>query len=84
MLRCQFLRHVLKALFFIKIALNQITLFLQKNAKFFFKISPSDGWGLCLQTPKIAPPLRISGYAPDWRAHVKLLDLLSNRIIKFF
>ena len=24
----------------------------------------SGGWGLCPQTPKTAPPLRISGYAP--------------------
>ena len=22
-------------------------------------------WGLCPQTPKTAPPLQISGYAPD-------------------
>ena len=25
----------------------------------------SRGWGLCPHTPKTAPPLRISGYAPD-------------------
>ena len=26
----------------------------------------SGGWGLRPQTPKTAPPLRISGYAPDF------------------
>ena len=25
----------------------------------------SGGWGLCPQTPNTAPPLRISGYAPE-------------------
>ena len=25
----------------------------------------SGGWGRCPQTPKLAPPLEISGYAPD-------------------
>ena len=48
-------------------------LFLQKNAKFssaggFAPRPPlaSGGWGLRPQTPKTAPPLRISGYAPEW------------------
>ena len=55
-------------------------LFLQKYAKFSSKISvppaaggfapkppASDGWGRRLQTPKTAPPLRISGNAPGYR-----------------
>ena len=27
-------------------------------------------------------PLRVSGYTPDWRAQVKLLDVLSNDIMR--
>ena len=49
----------------------KIKLFLQKNAKFSSdggsvpRPLASGGWGLRPQTPKIAPPMRISGYAPD-------------------
>ena len=32
--------------------------------------------------PQNSPfPLRVSGYTPDWRAQVKLLDVLSNDIM---
>ena len=46
-------------------------LFLQKKMQNFQALGApppdpraSGGWGLCPQTPKTAPPLRISGYAP--------------------
>ena len=48
----------------------KIKLFLQKMQNFrALEAKPPDprasgGWGLCPQTPKTAPPLRISGYAP--------------------
>ena len=32
--------------------------------------------------PQNSPPLRISGYAFDWRAQAKLLDVLSNDIMR--
>ena len=80
MLHCQFLYHVLKAFFFIAIALNLS--YFCKKCKSIECWSPlpdlcaSRGWGLCPetpslwrlgappQTPKTAPPWRISGYAP--------------------
>ena len=61
MLRCQFLCHVLKALFFYQNS-SKIKLFLQKKCKIF------ERWGLRPQTPETAPPLQISGYAPDLSA----------------
>ena len=61
MLSCRFLcRHVLKALFFIKIALK-LSHFCKKMQR---PPMASGGWGLRPQTPKTAPPFRMSGYAP--------------------
>ena len=71
MLRCQFLCHVSKALFFIKIALKLSYVFLKKKMQNFRALlaprpPASDSCGLLLQTPKTAlPPLQISGYAPE-------------------
>ena len=66
---CQFQCHVLIALFFYQNSLK-MKLFLRKNAK----ISSAGGfaprppsfveWGLRPQTPKTAPPIRISRYTP--------------------
>ena len=56
MLRCQFLCHVLKALFFIKIALKLIY-FCKKMQNFRALGAPPPD-------PQDSPPLRISGYAP--------------------
>ena len=53
-LHCQFLSHVLKALFFNQNS-PKMKLFLQKDAKFL----SAGGFA-----PR--PPLRISGYAPAW------------------
>ena len=66
MLRCQFLCHVIKALFFIKIALK-LSYFGKKMQN--FRAPPPDphafgGWSRCPHTPKHSPSLRISGYAP--------------------
>ena len=55
MLRCQFLCHVLKALFFLNSP--KIKLFLQKNAKF------SSSGGSAPWISKTVSPLQISGYA---------------------
>ena len=55
MLRCQFLCHGLKALFFTKIAL--------KLSYFYKKMQNFRALGARPQTPKTAPPLRISGKA---------------------
>ena len=82
MLHCQFLCHVLKALFFTIIALK-LCYFCKKIKNFrtlgalppdpqppaaggFAPKPPlaSGGWGLRPQSPILAPPLRISGYAP--------------------
>ena len=69
MLRCQFLCYVLKTLFFIKIALK-LSYFFKKMLNFrALGAPPPDprafgGWRLRPQTQKLAPPLRISGYAP--------------------
>ena len=58
MLRCQFLRHVLKAIFFIKIALK-LSYFCKKKQNFrALGIPPLDprafgDWGLCPQTPSL-------------------------------
>ena len=57
MLRCQLLCHILKALFFIKIALK-LSYFCKKNAKF------SSARSSAPRPPKQLSPLRISGYAP--------------------
>ena len=69
MLRCQFLRHVLKALFFIKIA-QKLRYFCKKMQNFRALGDPppdprtSGSWGQNPQTPETAPPpLRIFGYA---------------------
>ena len=71
MLRWQFLCHVLKALFFIKVALR-LSYICKKmqNLRALGALPPnpraSGGWGLCPQPPKTVPPrLRISGYAPE-------------------
>ena len=65
MLRCQFQRHVLKALFFIKIALK-LSYFCKKMQNFRALGAPpphpraSGGWWLCPQTPtgllRVPPP----------------------------
>ena len=55
MLRCQFLCHILKALFFIKIAL--------KLSYFCKKMENFQALGAPPQIPNVASPLRISGYA---------------------
>ena len=56
MLRCQFLCHVLKAPFFIKIAL--------KLSYFCTKMQHFRALGAPPPDPQNSPPLRISGYAP--------------------
>ena len=50
MLLCQFPCHVLKALFFIEIALK-LSYFCKKKCKIF------EHWGIRPQTLKIAPPI---------------------------
>ena len=68
MLDCEFLCHVLKALFFIKIALK-LSYSCKKKENFRALGAPPPnprapgGWGLRPQTPITAPSLRISGYA---------------------
>ena len=58
MLRCQFLCHVLKALFFIKIALK-LSYFCKKMQNLRAlgaqpsEVRASGGWGLCPQTPSL-------------------------------
>ena len=62
MLRCQFLYHVLKALFFIKTALN-LCYFFKKKMQNYRALGAltlqtpltSGDWGLRLRTPKTAP-----------------------------
>ena len=74
MLRSQFLCHVLKALFLIKIALK-LVIFEKKKCKTF------ERWGLCPKTPKTAPPLRISGYAPGGE-HLEALNVMHfNKVL---
>ena len=70
MLRCQFLSHVLKALFFMKVALK-LSYFCKKMQKFRalglcpqIPVPSAAGGKLRPQTPKTALPLRICGYAP--------------------
>ena len=69
MLRCRFLCHVLKALFFIKIALKlsyvckKMQNFRALGAPPPYPLPPAAG-GFAPRPPKPAPPLRISGYAP--------------------
>ena len=81
MLHCQFLCHVLKALFFTKIALK-LSYFTKKMQDFrALGAEPPDprasgGWGQGVAPrpplvsggwdPQTAPPLRISGYAPAY------------------
>ena len=57
-LHCQFLRRILKALFYQ--TSSEIKLFLKKKCKIFERC------GLRPQTPKTAAPLRISGYAAGY------------------
>ena len=59
MLRCQFLCHVLKALFFITIALK-LSYLCKKMQNFRALFCKKNANAKC----KTAPPLRISGYAP--------------------
>ena len=81
MLCCQFLSHVLQALFFIKIPLKLG--YFAKKCKIF------ERWGLFLQIPKIVPPLRISGYAPGhthtlvWRWPSKNKGTRKNRLFQW-
>ena len=72
-LHCQFLSHVSKVLFFTKIALKW-SYFCKKMQNFRALGAPppdlrasGGSCGLRPQTPKIAPSLRISGYAPGSR-----------------
>ena len=64
-----FLCYVLKALFFIKIVLK-LSNFRKKMQNFRALGAPSPdprafgGWGRSPLTPRIAPSLRISGFAP--------------------
>ena len=67
-LRCQFLCHVLKALFFITKAL--------KLSYFCKKIQIFRALGAPPPDPQIAPPLRISGYAPDDQQFCKSRELM--------
>ena len=62
MLRSQFLCHVLKTIFLLNS--TKIKLFLQKKSKGF------ERWGPRPQTPKLPPPLRISGYAPGCETRI--------------
>ena len=71
MLRCEFLCHVLKALFFIKIALK-LSYFCKKMQNFQGLEAPPQTprclrrLGAKLSDPQNSPPpLRITGYAPD-------------------
>ena len=71
MLRCQFLSHVLKALFFMKIALK-LSYFSKKMQNFrALGAPPSDphlpAAGASAPDPQNSPPLRISGYAPEYQ-----------------
>ena len=58
MLRCQFLSHILKAIFFIKLALK-LSYFCKKMQNFRALGAPppdlraSGSWGLCTQTPSL-------------------------------
>ena len=62
MLRCQFLCHVLKTLFFIKVALK-LSYFCKKMQNFgTLGASPPDPQDS--PPPPPPPPLRMSGYAP--------------------
>ena len=78
MLRCQFLCHVLKALFFIKIALK-LSYFCKKMQTFQalgtplpdLHWPPAAGGG-APTPPPTAPPLRIFGYAPEDSTGVRL------------
>ena len=69
MLRCQFLCHVLKALFFIKIALKlsyfckKMQIFRALGLRPQSPVPPAAG-GFAPRPPNSPPPLRISGYAP--------------------
>ena len=78
MLRFQFLSLVLKALLFIKIALK-LSYFCKKTQNFQVLGASlpdpraSGGWGLRPQTPKPAPPLRISGCAPGYMTQLSQL-----------
>ena len=71
MLRCQFLCHILKALFFIKIALK-LSYSCKKMQKFraLGAPPPDPHWSpeagdSAPKLPTHSPPLRISGYAPE-------------------
>ena len=70
MLRWQFLCHVLKALFLIKIAikLSYICKKMQNLRKLGLRPQtpvPTAAGGFGPKPPKQPPPLQISGYAPD-------------------
>ena len=106
MLCCQFLCHVLIALFFIKIALKLN--YICKKMQIFERCGcgapklpasgswglvpgpqlASGGWGRSPQTPKTAPPLRISGYAPgcafERRSSLKFREKSATVLVKTF
>ena len=82
MLRCQFLCHILKALFFIKIALK-LSYFCKKMQNFWVlggglppDPQPPAAGGFAPRPPRQRPPqLRISGYAPALYTFEKESDL---------
>ena len=94
-LHCQFLSHVLKALFFNQNS-PKMKLFLQKNAKFSSAtpvsqaaggFAPKPYWppaSGCSTTPNTAPQLRIFGYAPAQYtsavSHRKCVNLIEHQV----
>ena len=86
MLHCQFLCHVLKALFFIEIA-QKLSYICKKMQNFralgALPLDPraSGGWRFCPR-PQNTPPLRISSYAPG-RGYSVLLNYESLVSILF-
>ena len=98
MLRCQFLCHVLKTLFFIKIALK-LSYFFKKMQNFrALEARPPDppasgGWGLCPQTPRFQqlgalPPTPIGLWQlgsplPDPKSAPPHCEFLATRLNRF-
>ena len=70
---------------------NKIKLFLKKKMQNFQALGApppdpcaSGGWGLCPQTPKTAPQLRISGYAPATLCTINIWVFLAFVLNNFF